>query len=356
MLPAGTSEAVVLGRVIDAPTVSSKLLKDSFQVLAGMPLPCAHSRIFTPSPDNPTGNIHSPYAHPMSRPITVRLIGGLGNQLFGYYAGAALAAKHGTTLRLDTSWTRHGITDHGIEVLRFDLPGEWISADSFQARLSAPGTIPGRAWAKAVREIPALRGPLRIHEAPGVGHDPTLFAQPPGTRLRGYFQSWRTVQNAVDSGYPRRPSLKQPSAWLDRIIERAERERPLAVHVRRGDYLKVDEFGLLGPTYYEAAVERLRREGVTGPIWLFSDEPDVARQALGRYADQAEPITSPDGPATEMLAMSYAAGNVIANSTFSWWGAWMNAPRTPVIAPDPWFASGPHVDGLIPPEWTRLRS
>jgi hypothetical protein len=50
------------------------------------------------------------------------------------------------------------------------------------------------------------------------------------------------VQNAVDSGYPRRPSLKQPSDWLDRIIERAERERPLAVHVRRGDYKAIDEF------------------------------------------------------------------------------------------------------------------
>jgi hypothetical protein len=164
------------------------------------------------------------------------------------------------------------------------------------------------------------------------------------------------VQNAVDSGYPRRPSLKQPSAWLDRIIERAKREGPLAVHVRRGDYTSIDEFGLLGPTYYEAAIERLRSEGVTGPIWLFSDEPVVARAALGRYADQAEAIPSPDGPATEMLAMSYAAGNVIANSTFSWWGAWMNAPKTPVIAPDPWFASGPPVDGLIPPEWTRLNA
>jgi hypothetical protein len=135
----------------------------------------AHDPTLTRSTDIRLGNIHSPYAHPMSKPITVRLIGGLGNQLFGYDAGAALAAKHGTTVRLDTSWTRHGITDHGIEILRFDLPGEWISNDSFTARLSAPGTIPGRAWAKAVREIPALRGPLRIHEAPGAGHDPTLF-------------------------------------------------------------------------------------------------------------------------------------------------------------------------------------
>ena len=319
----------------------------------------------TPKPHGPTLNrgtgirladVHSLYAHPMPRPITVRLIGGLGNQLFGYYAGAALAAKHDATLRLDTSWTRHGITDHGIEILRFALPGEWISNESLRARLSAPGTIPGRAWAKAIREVPALGRPLRIHEARGVGHDPTLFDQPPGTRLRGYFQSWRTVQNAVDSGYPRRPNLKQPSGWLQQIIERAERERPLAVHVRRGDYLKVDEFGLLGPSYYEAAIDRLRSEGVSGPIWLFSDHPEAAGQALGRHAEDAQPITSPDGPATEMLAMSYAAGNVIANSTFSWWGASMNAPRTPVIAPDPWFASGPPVDGLIPPEWTRLPS
>jgi hypothetical protein len=290
----------------------------------------------------------------VSRPITVRLIGGLGNQLFGYYAGAALAARHGVGLRLDTSWTRHGITDHGIEILKFDLPGEWMSNDSLRARMSAPGTIPGRVWAKAVREVPALHRPLRIHQAAGVGHDPTLLDQPPGTRLRGYYQSWRTVQNAVDSGYPRRPRLTLPSAWLDAITVRSEREQPIAVHVRRGDYAQVAELGLLGPSYYEPAIERLRSEGVAGPIWLYSDEPDAARHALGRYGDEALAIASPDGPATEMLAMSHAGGHVIANSTFSWWGAWMNRPRTPVIAPDPWFAQGPSVEGLIPPEWTRL--
>ncbi len=290
----------------------------------------------------------------MPRPITVRLIGGLGNQLFGYYAGAALAARHHTTLRLDTAWTRHGITDHGIEIVTFDLPGEWLPNDSLRAKLAAPGTLPGRAVAKALRDIPALRTPLRIHQAPGVGHDPTLLDQPPGTRLRGYFQSWQIVEYAVASGYPRRPRLKAPSAWLDTAIHRARQEQPVAVHVRRGDYAKVDEFGLLGPAYYEPAIAHLRDQGLTGPIWLFSDEPALARSALGQYAEQAEAISSPDGPATEMLAMSYAAGNVIANSTFSWWGAWMGAPGRPVVAPDPWFVAGPSIDGLIPPTWVTL--
>ncbi|MGI9197542.1 MAG: alpha-1,2-fucosyltransferase, partial [Candidatus Nanopelagicales bacterium] len=278
---------------------------------------------------------------------------GLGNQLFGYYAGAALAANLGTTLRLDTSWTRHGITDHGIEILTLDLPGEWISNDSMRAKLSAPGTIPGRAVAKALRDIPALRKPLRIYEAPGVGHDPDLLRQPAGTRMRGYFQSWETVQYAVDHRYPRRPPLKAPSAWLDGIVRRAADEGPIAVHVRRGDYAKVDEFGLLGPAYYTAAIARLREQGIDGPLWLFSDEPGIARRALGEHAD-AEIISSPDGPATEMLAMSHAAAHVIANSTFSWWGAWMKDPGTPVIAPDPWFARGPRIDGLIPPTWTAI--
>lgn len=289
----------------------------------------------------------------MAKPVTARLVGGLGNQLFGYYAGAALAAKLGAPLRLDITWTRHGMTDHGIEITRFALPGEWISNDSWRARISAPGTIPGRAIAKAFRDIPALRSPMRIYEAPGVGHDPNLLSQPAGTRLRGYFQSWETVQYAVDHGVPRRPELRQASTWLTETIARARKVQPIAVHVRRGDYAKVDEFGLLGPTYYEAAITTLRDRGLQGPLWLFSDEPQIARAALGVYAD-ADVIASPEGPATEMLAMSYAAAHVIANSTFSWWGAWMNTPGTSVIAPDPWFTNGPHIEGLIPPTWTTI--
>lgn len=329
----------------------SELLKDSFKILAGVSPPCAHTGIVNPTADIRPGCVHRQYPRPMPKPITVRLIGGLGNQLFGYYAGAALAAHRGTTLRLDTSWTRHGITDHGIEILRFDLPGQWLSNDSLRAKLSAPGTIPGRAVTKALRDIPALRTPLRIHQAPGVGDDPTLFDQPAGTHLRGYFQSWRIVEYAVEAGHPRRPRLKRPSTWLDETISRAHDQRPIAVHVRRGDYAKVNEFGLLGPAYYEPAIAHIRDAGITGPIWLFSDEPDIARAALGRYADQAEPVTSPDGPATEMLTMSHAAGNVIANSTFSWWGAWMGEPGRPVVAPDPWFTDGPRIEGLLPPAW-----
>ena len=209
--------------------------------------------------------------------ISVRLVGGgLGNQLFGYYAAAALAARHSVGLTLDTSWTRRGFTDHGLEILKLDLPGKWIMPGSLRARLTAPRSLPERVFAKCFQP---LRRPPRIHEAQGFGHDPELWHQPPGTELRGYFQSWQIVESAVQGGYPRRPTLRTRSPWLESVSRRALQEKPIVMHVRRGDYVKIPEFGLLAASYYGSAIEILRSQGITGPIWLFSDEPHPPLQS-----------------------------------------------------------------------------
>lgn len=282
----------------------------------------------------------------MSRPITARLIGGLGNQLFGYYAGAALAGMRRTTLRLDTSHTRFGITDHGIAIRDFDLAGEWLPERHLW---STPGRLPSRVTAKLIRDVPAFTRAMRVHEAAQVGHDPTLLGQPAGTRLRGYFQSWRIVSTALDFGAPRRPDLKSASDWARTTAARARRELPVIVHVRRGDYAVVDGFGLLGRDYYEAGIARLRERGIHGPVWVFSDDPVAAAKVV-----PGEVMSGASTAAEEMWVMSHGAGHVIANSTFSWWAAWMNDPRIPVVAPTPWFRNGPVIDGLIPPEWDRI--
>lgn len=290
----------------------------------------------------------------MSRPITVRLIGGLGNQLFGYAAGMALAGMRGTSLRLDLSHTRHGITDHGIGILDFDLPGQWLPE---KRAFSTPGRLPSRAAARLMRDVPPLGRIARIYDSSVIGHDPTVLTLPAGTRLRGYFQSWKLASTALDFGMPRRPELKVPTAWSGQMAQRAQQERPIIVHVRRGDYAKVDEFGMLGASYYSSAIERMRDRGVMGPVWVFSDDPEQAAQVV-----DGEVIIGSSGAAEEMWAMSHGAAFVIANSTFGWWAAWMGSanslgsavPQTPVIAPTPWFRTGPVIEGLIPPEWDLL--
>jgi hypothetical protein len=121
----------------------------------------------------------------------------------------------------------------------------------------------------------------------------------------------------------------------------------LMVHVRRGDYAQ-QQFGLLADPYYEHALKRLREHGLTGPVWVFSDEPEripVGLRSGARF------VTSPVSAHEDLVLMSHGGGNVIANSTFSWWGAWMNPAHVPVVYPDLWFQSGPRIEGLIPPWW-----
>lgn len=275
--------------------------------------------------------------------ITVSLVGGLGNQLFSYYAGASLAQHRRVGLIVDDTWAAHGAS-----IRSFELVGQCIDPPPVALRaIWGRSSFGYRSLMKAVRSSRRARGMLRIYEPPGFGYDPGLLRQPSGARIRGYFQSWKHVAEAVAGGLPRRPRLLSESSWLRRMREEAEAERPIMVHVRRGDYA-YHEFGLLADAYYESALTRLRERGLAGPVWVFSDEPDRIPKGL---RSQARVITSPVCAHEDLLLMSHGAGNIVANSTFGWWGAWMNPADIPVVYPDPWFRSGPTIEELCPPWW-----
>jgi hypothetical protein len=200
--------------------------------------------------------------------------------------------------------------------------------------------------------VPALGPLLRYYESTEPGEDPGLLDQNPGTTIRGYFQSWKTVEVAYRFGAKRQLSLESPSNWLVEAQRRAAADGPIAVHVRRGDYASSGAFGLLSADYYREALQWLRQEGLRGPVWLFSDDLDAAADLIH---EPFEVISSPAGPQEELLAMSRVAGFITANSSFSWWGAWLSGSEH-VVAPREWFKESPEPAGLIPPWWTRLPS
>jgi hypothetical protein len=279
----------------------------------------------------------------MPKPITVSLIGGLGNQLFGYYAASALAQRREVDLVIDATWAAHGTSIRSLE-----LSGKWISLPPRPLRFFwGRSSIGYRAVTKAARQSAWVRRRMHFYDSPVVGHDPRLLDQPAGARIRGYFQSWQLVAEAVAGGSPRRPKLRDESHWLVRMRERAQIEHPVMVHVRRGDYVDHD-FGILGDEYYAEALEKLRAQGLTGPVWIFSDEP---MKVPTRLRSEGEIVTSPADDIEEMILMSHGAGNIVANSTFSWWGAWMNPLEVPVVFPRPWFATSRQTDELCPPWW-----
>lgn len=182
----------------------------------------------------------------------------------------------------------------------------------------------------------------------------------PGTHLRGYFASWRYFPNVAPQVRDRILLSSQLSAVVREEAQRAHEEAAVALHARRGGYLSLaSTYGHVAPIYYRRALAAMRSLGQEGPVWLFSDDPHGALSFLRGYVDVdrlIEPM--PNGRSLDgLVTMSGASGLVIANSTYSWWAAFIReSPSRPVIAPRPTWADSslrePR-DALLP-NWLTL--
>jgi hypothetical protein len=302
--------------------------------------------------------------------IITRLLGGLGNQMFQYAAGLALAERRRTVLKLDVSWYRHHpeYEAHNRYALScFNVTEQFATAEELEAARPAQLTRTER-WGVAVARALRLRGhvrrqtrPDRVHAPPTFAYYPDFGGLPDGTCLEGMFQSERFFTDVADLlrlhfsfRYPAPPEV---AALADRI-----RAKPsAALHFRRGDYARdpsfARELGVVGVDYYQAAEKLIRERSPDAVLYIFSD--DIERVAQEYH---------PSGPhefvrcvqswhAHDTLRlMSLCEHIAIANSTFSWWAAWLNpSPTKLVIAPSPWFANSPlDTRDVVPAGWLRL--
>ena len=301
----------------------------------------------------------------MSRaPITVSLMGGLGNQLFQLATGLELAQRNGVPLELDLSWFAQPLRRTGGRlVLRpYELEG---IADNLRRAELPPGRI--GALARHVRDVGGRRAPNIVNRLPGTDHfevgagfDPSVLDLPAGTHLKGYYSSWRYFPTVASEMRARVLGAPTPSSWGMQEGARASADAPIALHVRRGDYLALaSTYGHVAPDYYKRSVGLLRDLGHAGPLWLFSDDPSGASDFLRGFVALDRVIEPPSecAPVESMVAMSGADALVIANSTFSWWSAFLeDRPDRHVVAPRPLWADasmGEPRDWLLP-HWTTV--
>jgi hypothetical protein len=291
--------------------------------------------------------------------IGVRLQGGLGNQLFQYAVGLRLALRHRTTLTLDLS----ALGESGVETARrFELDAFAIEA----RRVSTPTRFRLGSWAgRARRRIGALRGdrgPLglrRIVER-GYAFDATLLDAPDDVYLEGYWQSEKYFQDAEPVLRSQLRFVPSPDPDIREWMRRLQRVEAVAIHVRRGDYVTGSHHsrvhGVLPIDYYRAAVTELSRRTSRPEFFVFSDD-------LGWCASNLRlpcPFTVVDGARgrsrDDLRLMTLCRHHVVANSAFSWWGAWLGASAPGiVIAPHRWFLDATiDTRDLIPADWTRL--
>ncbi|MEY9590268.1 hypothetical protein ABIA06_002559 [Bradyrhizobium yuanmingense] len=279
------------------------------------------------------------------------LIGGLGNQMFQYAAGKALAERHGVDLVLDLSGFKNDkLRSFLLDRMCVPEAGQRDSLNGSAEKL--PNHFARSLWGQRIDRVlkmaglPKLAAPVDSYREPHFHFDTAFDSLGSHISLFGYFQSERyfsSISESLREWFSPRESFGEAAARMLTLIERSP--MPVSVHVRRGDYLNpgTAEFhGILGEPYYREALDRLERAiGRKAELFIFSDDPMSAEGVLAFVPASrlVHVCGDPDRPWEDMALMARCRHHVIANSSFSWWGAWLNrAPDKVVLAPRAWFA------------------
>lgn len=288
----------------------------------------------------------------MQKAYITALTGGLGNQMFQYAMGRALAERHGVPLLLDLRGLQHDpLRDYALSHFRITAK---LAAETDMPRELGP-------LGRRLHRLPRwLTGQTRIVEQ-GFPFDPTIIELKAPLHLAGNWQSERYFSSYAglirDEFRLQDPFTPDRQAIADMLAERPM----VSVHVRRGDYAnnaKTNAYhGTCEPSYYAAAQQQLGDQIGDLQYMVFSDDPDWARENLTSFSLATFVEPSSDGRDEQDLhLMAACKHHIIANSSFSWWGAWLNPdPAKRVIAPRQWFKGASHdTSDLIPFSWMRL--
>lgn len=278
--------------------------------------------------------------------IVMTMMGGLGNQMFQYAFGRAASLALDRELILDVSAMPTGRSPH---VRRWELPGLPIAPvrqlwnSGADRRPSQPRPVLRRTGRVARKVV----SPWRVGDPPGDGV--LLFSQIPSpvAICHGYWQSHRYFEGFSTSI---RNELTPPSDFSGHgrtLMHRLKGREVIAVHVRRGDYVDdsrvAEVHGALNPRYHTRATHRIA-EGLNRPVALvFSDDPNWALENLDLGIEMIH--AEAEGPMSSIETLGLMARchhHVIANSSFSWWGAYLGQhPTQRVSYPSRWFADRP---------------
>jgi hypothetical protein len=287
--------------------------------------------------------------------VIVRLKGGLGNQMFQYAAGLALAERLQKKLIVDCSW-------FGVDPNRtFALAPFGISAQNpfHSAPSKRTSGLISRVSNKISRVIDKFN-PTIFYES-SFRYDIAFEKIKKPLVLDGYFQSERYFsaisKRISDTFIVREQASKQASMLLDEI----KVNDSICVHIRRGDYISNPSanayHGTCSLEYYYQAISLIAENLSTPHCYVFSDDPRwVELNFRGEIPFTLVDIHSADQAHEDLRLMMACRHFVIANSSFSWWAAWLGADtQKTVIYPREWFKNNTQdITDLIPHTWSTI--
>ncbi|GAB4025520.1 alpha-1,2-fucosyltransferase [Spirosoma koreense] len=289
--------------------------------------------------------------------IISRITSGLGNQLFQYAVARHLALKNRTSLYLDLSYYKYRYdtdTPRAFKLGHFAVPYRILQQSPLEYVSKATKLLPNRS-------LPPFF--LFLKEKHFHFDASVLSAQAQCVTLDGFWQSEAYFQDNADAIRRELQLTAAPSPEFEhyqQLIRKAT--MPVSIHIRRGDYVNHPEFsktfGFIGLEYYKQAIFHMNAQVADPQLFVFSDDHEWVKENLP-LPDSAVFVknTGPDGDVADLVLMSQCRHHIIANSSFSWWGAWLNpSPDKLVITPKQWYKNKPdwNTKDLLPSTWLAL--
>jgi hypothetical protein len=309
--------------------------------------------------------------------ITTNLDRGLGNQLFTFHAGLYLGLKTNskvvnfdlTGIQAEKLLRNSAIDDFEISVQGAAFDIEWSQ------KFKSPNRILfERIIHKFFKKYTITRKLMRQFRSITYGFDSQLETLGAPVQIWGNYQSWRYPSALAGAGIEISFRVKNPTPWYLDLSQKAKVVRPIAIHMRRGDYVNyASDLGLLSDEYYLGALNHLLKkdEFKNNEIWIFSDSLGPANVLKAKVQLHLETSSLPfvgggvkvispplDSTSAEnLLLLSNAAAIITSNSSWSWWAGWIAGGKTHVLVPEPYYkAFGGEFIDHIPDHWQRFPS
>lgn len=288
--------------------------------------------------------------------IIAKLMGGLGNQLFQYAFSKNIALKNNGSLKFDLSYFE-GNPFRSYELDHFRITKAIATRreiDHLKEKHFSKPNIYKRKLLKTRSYFVHEQGPL---------FNPDYFKLQKDVYIDGY---WQSEKYFINSAVPIRNDLEfksPPSTANQQMLRQITLAgNAVSIHIRRGDYIENQHAGIHGVcplSYYTNAITMLVNKKPDAVFYVFSDDMDWAKQNLNlTHPTIFVDVNNIHTAFEDLRLMSACSHHIIANSSFSWWGAWLNPnPEKIVIAPKNWFADAQlnaKATSITPDSWIRI--
>lgn len=288
--------------------------------------------------------------------IFIRLSGGLGNQMFQFALGHRLAKLNHTELLIDLEWFHNIPVGSSYQKERLNLlncNAKYFNSHGNLKEISGiyRNSIAAYFFSKKIA----------FKEKEHYIFDPNVFQLKNGQYLDGYWQSYKYFNEHNELRTIFQPSKKLHTNTL-KYLDPIQDNNSVMLHVRRGDYLNsktANEFhGLQTKDYYDNALDFIEQKISNPLIYIFSDDITWAKvnfKEKHKYIF-VDNIYDSDNVIDELYLMAQCKHQIIANSSLSWWGAWLNNnPQKIVVTPRQWLIKNPKtLNDLIPSTWNMV--